>query len=159
MKFENLTNEILNNNRVIKVFLSGGRLRVARVDDLDTTRIYGEGPYFTTALTHADENCVDKLDYQGQYGVNGKHEHYLTGGPMITSDVLDYSLFFGKILIYKRKDINYEDEFDVGLIEASFVTKVRFIKLSANGMDVEEALSSLEEVLRIIGVETLGELV
>lgn len=35
MKFENLTNEILNNNRVIKVFLSGGRLRVARVDDLD----------------------------------------------------------------------------------------------------------------------------
>ena len=66
MKIENLTNEILNNNRVIKVFLSGGRLRVARVDDLDTTRIYGEGPYFMTALPHADENCVDKLDYQGQ---------------------------------------------------------------------------------------------
>lgn len=149
MKFENLTNEILNNNRVIKVFLSGGRLRVARVDDLDTTRIYGEGPYFTTALTHADENCVDKLDYQGQYGVNGKHEHYLTGGPMITSDVLDYSLFFGKL--YLRKGWGSE------LIRASFVTDK--VEVSTNGKTVEEALWNLENAIKVIGVEALGELV
>ena len=149
MKFENLTNEILNNNRVIKVFLSGGRLRVARVDDLDTTRIYGEGPYFMTALTHADENCVDKLDYQGQYGVNGKHEHYLTGGPMIASDVLDYSLFFGKL--YLRKGWGSE------LIRASFVTDK--VEVSTNGKTVEEALWNLENAIKVIGVETLGELV
>ena len=64
MKFENLTNEILNNNRIIKIFLSGSRLRVARVDDLDTKRIYGEGVHIMTALSHADENCIDNLDFK-----------------------------------------------------------------------------------------------
>lgn len=149
MKFENLTSEILNNNRVIKLFLSGSGLRIARDNDIDTTRIYGEGPYLMTALTHADENCVDKLDYQGQYGVNGKHEHYLTGGSMTMSDVLDYSLLFGKL--YLRKG------WGSGLIRASFVTDK--VEVSTNGKTVEEALWNLENAIKVIGVETLGELV
>lgn len=136
---------------MIKVFLSGGRLRVARVDDLDTKRIYGEGINIVTALTHADENCIDNLDYLGQYGVNGKHEHYLTGGPVDESDVLDYCLAFGKL--YLRKGWGSE------LIRASFVTDK--VEVSTKGMTVtvEDALLNLESAIKVIGVETLGELV
>lgn len=148
MKFENLTNEILNNNRVIKVFLSGSGLRIARVDDLGTKRIYGEGINIMTALTHADENCIDNLDYQGQYVVNGKHDHYLTGSPIDESDILDYCLFFGKL--YLRKCYIGKH------IKAAFVTTDDKVELSTKGKTVEDALLNLEEAIKVIGVETLG---
>lgn len=104
-----------------------------------------------TALTHADENCIDKLDYQGQYGVNGKHEHYLTVGPADKSDVLDYCLAFGKL--YLRGG-------DMGrYIKASFVTNTDKVELVTKGRTVEDALLNLESAIKVIGVETLGELV
>lgn len=148
MKFENLTNEILNNNRIIKIFLSGSRLRVARVDDLDTKRIYGEGVHIMTALSHADENCIDNLDYQGQYGLNGKHDQFLTGGPIDEFDVLDHCLVFGRLFLHRSEDKRS--------VKISFVAGS--IEISIKGINVDDALDRFRWMISTISIDILSEL-
>lgn len=76
-------------------FLSGGSLRVIRIENSDELISYGEYPYFPGALVHAESDFG--LTYEEQYGgKNAKHEHYLTGAYPLPHDYFDTYLKMGK---------------------------------------------------------------
>ena len=85
-------------------FLSGGSLRVVFVkDDNEKNLTYGEHPYFSGALAHAESDFG--LTYDEQYGgENAKHNHYLSGHYPLNHDALDIFVKSGKAL-----DIFYSD--------------------------------------------------
>lgn len=65
-------------------FLSGGGLRVVRIELDGVLKGYGEHPSVDHALRHADEDFLaGGRDYNAVYG--GKHLHYLTGSTGVTS--------------------------------------------------------------------------
>ncbi len=68
----------------IHSFLSGGGLRVVRIEQDGVLKGYGEHPSVDHALRHADEDFLaGGRDYNAVYG--GKHLHYLTGSTDATS--------------------------------------------------------------------------
>jgi hypothetical protein len=62
----------------VRTFLSGGGLRVTRVEKRGVLRGYGEAPYANESLAHADEDyAAGGRPYAEVYG--GAKPHYLTG--------------------------------------------------------------------------------
>lgn len=81
----------------IHVFRSGGGLRVVRVEKYEELISYGEHPYFSGALSHAESDFG--LTYKQQYsGENAKHTNYLTGAYPVSYDVFDAYIFGGRTL-------------------------------------------------------------
>ena len=103
--YDNLNLEILS-GRKLHIFLSGGRLRVCRIEaENDKLLAYGEAPNLETSLLHCNDNIVDKLDYHGQYiGSDAKYPHYLTGESPSDTDYLDRCLWSGNLDFYKEGD-------------------------------------------------------
>jgi hypothetical protein len=80
----------LRKGHVIHAFLSGGGLRVIRVEKErhGTLLGYGEHPSVSEALKHAAEDFVaGGRPYADVYGDNGKYPHYLTGSPTPDSEL------------------------------------------------------------------------
>jgi hypothetical protein len=78
----------LRNGGKMKVFRSGGGLRVVRVDDGPIIG-YGEAPQFEEALEHC-EWCLSKggRTYEQMYrGKDAKYPHYLTGTTEASSEL------------------------------------------------------------------------
>ena len=76
-------------------FLSGGGLRVVRISKDDKLLSYGEHPYFSGALSHAEQDFG--LSYEQQYnGIGAKHAHYYTGAYPFPYDAYDIYLKQGK---------------------------------------------------------------
>jgi hypothetical protein len=93
--------EALKNGAKLHAFLSGGSLRVVRIEKMNKETgknellSYGEHPYFSGALAHADEDFG--LSYDQQYTAKGaKHLHYLTGAYSLPYDVLDAHIKDGR---------------------------------------------------------------
>lgn len=75
---------ILRNGHRLHAFLSGGGLRVVRIERVKSRQRrgdlagYGEHPYLEQALNHAaEDHAAGGRPYLDVYG--GKHPHYLTG--------------------------------------------------------------------------------
>jgi hypothetical protein len=67
-------------------FLSGGGLRVVRIDKDKTEMGYGESPNIEEALAYLEEDCLaGGRDYHKVYGKI--HPHYLTGSCSTTSNL------------------------------------------------------------------------
>ena len=76
----------------IRVFCSGGRLRVVWLEKEGKLISYGEHPYFSGALAHAESDFG--LSYEEQYsGGNAKHKHYLTGAYPLPHDIQDLYVY------------------------------------------------------------------
>lgn len=89
--YPNLENA-LKEGANIHVFRSGGGLRVVRLEKKGKLISYGEHPYFSTALSHAESDFG--LSYEEQYNPeNGKHIHYLTGAYPLPYDILDLYVY------------------------------------------------------------------
>jgi hypothetical protein len=74
--------------------LSGSGLRVVIVMNGEKEITYGEYPYFSGALAHAEEDFG--LTYDQQYGgENAKRTHYLTGSYPLPYDAFDVYLKSG----------------------------------------------------------------
>jgi len=100
--------EILKEGAKLHAFLSGGGLRVVRIekkkkkteekkDEEDEFELisYGEYPYFPGALAHAEQDFG--LTYEQQYtSVNARHKHFLTGAYPLPYDAFDVYLKAGK---------------------------------------------------------------
>ena len=78
-------------------FLSGGGLRVVIVKNNEQEITYGEYPYFSGALAHAEEDFG--LSYEQQYsGENAKRIHYLSGAYPLPYDAFDVYIKGGNTL-------------------------------------------------------------
>ncbi len=102
--------EALKNGANLHAFLSGGSLRVVRIEKMNKETgkkellSYGEHPYFSGALVHADEDFG--LTYEQQYTAkDAKHDHYLTGAYSLPYDALDAHIKDGRSIdvIYCRR--------------------------------------------------------
>lgn len=94
LKLENLEKMLVSNSdEYLKIFFSGARLRVCRLetkfkfkqeDEQDTElHAYGEGPSISTALSICNDNVMDGLSYEEQFtNKNAKYPHYYSGGPV-----------------------------------------------------------------------------
>jgi hypothetical protein len=83
-------------------FLSGGGLRVIRIEKDGKLRGYGEHPNVEGALQHADEDYLaGGRPYNQVYG--GLKLHYLTGTSMASS-VLDQWFLAGRTIDALKKD-------------------------------------------------------
>lgn len=82
---------VSNSDEYLKIFFSGARLRVCRLetkfkfkqeDGQDTElHAYGEGPDLATALTICNDNVEDGLSYEEQFtNKDAKYPHYYYGG-------------------------------------------------------------------------------
>ena len=104
--------EALKDGAKMHVFLSGGGLRVVGLEkkkdskedighEEDEHLSYGEFPYFSGALSHAEEDFG--LSYSEQYGK--KHVHYLTGAYPMPFDVIDVYLKAGGsfVVVYSKR--------------------------------------------------------
>lgn len=70
----------------LRAFLSGGGLRVIRLERKDTLKGYGEHPDVSEALVHAsDDYLAGGRPYDEVYGK--EHPHYLTGSSSSASNV------------------------------------------------------------------------
>lgn len=136
-------NQVITQGRNLHIFLSGGRLRVCRIEATESENlIYGEAPDLATALHHANENVIDKLDYEGQYrGDNAKYPHYLTGSSSREGDYLDACLFKGNLDFYK------DGVLIVGHFSGSD-NKMNPIILSFGGLNLNECIKGLSEILK-----------
>lgn len=78
MKLTNIE-KALREGCKVRAFLSGGGLRVIRIEDADEElRGYGEHPHAELALQHADDDyAAGGREYSSVYG--GTKPHYLTG--------------------------------------------------------------------------------
>lgn len=102
--YPNLQEALLDGAK-IHIFRSAGGLRVVRVNGKDGKLIsYGERPYLSVALSHAENDFG--LSYDEQYS-NGqaKHEHYLTGSYPMPLDPIDIYFHGGNTLdiFYSKK--------------------------------------------------------
>ena len=92
MKLAGINKAIKKGCRV-HAFLSGGGLRVVRIEKLGKLKGYGEHPQIEDALTHANEDFLaGGRPYKKVYG--GKKPHYLTGSST-SSGPLDQWLLQG----------------------------------------------------------------
>jgi len=72
--------EALKNGCKLHAFLSGGGLRVVRIEKNGILKGYGEHPHINEALAHTDEDyATGGRKYKDVYGENGIYPHYLTG--------------------------------------------------------------------------------
>ena len=72
----------------LHAFMSGGGLRVIRLEKRKQLKAYGEFPHVEEALQHADEDYLaGGLPYDQKYGSKGKYVHYLTGSTLPTSNL------------------------------------------------------------------------
>lgn len=91
-----MTDYVLSTGNRIRIFLSGGRLRIARsVNEIEgSSKVYGEGPDLNVALSIANDNVTDHLTYTDQFTcINAKYPHFLTGGYSAPNDYLDRSVW------------------------------------------------------------------
>lgn len=89
--YPNLENA-LKEGANIHVFRSGGGLRVVRLEKMGKLISYGEHPYFSTALSHAESDFG--LSYEEQYdGENSKHKWFITGTHPLPHDAIDVYVF------------------------------------------------------------------
>lgn len=80
--------QALKEGAKIHVSRSGGGLRVVRVEKEKKLVSYGEHPYFSGALAHAESDFG--LSYEELYcNDDAKHVHYLTGAYALPHDILD----------------------------------------------------------------------
>ncbi len=78
----------LKDGAKIHIFQSGGGLRVVRVEKDGKLISYGEYPYLSGALSHAETDFG--LSYEEQYsGKKAKYRHYLTGARAKSFDLMD----------------------------------------------------------------------
>lgn len=92
----------------IHAFLSGGGLRVVRIEQYGVLKGYGEHPSIDHAIYHADDDFLaGGRDYKTVYG--GEHLHYLTGS-LSTTSPLDAWVRQGRTFdAYKRDgDVVFE---------------------------------------------------
>jgi len=89
----------------IHVFKSGGGLRVVRLEKDEELISYGEHPYFSTALSHAESDF--ELSYEEQYeGENAKHQFYAFGVHPLPNDAIDMYVYHHGIafdIFYSKK--------------------------------------------------------
>jgi hypothetical protein len=79
--FSGLVKALKSGNK-IHCFLSGGGLRVVRIEKVGGGALkgYGEHPHFMEAIRHADEDFLaGGRPYNKVYGENGLYDCYLTG--------------------------------------------------------------------------------
>lgn len=71
----------------VRAFLSGGGLRVIRIEDAKhQLKGYGEYPHVEEALRHADDDyAAGGREYSAVYG--GSEPHYLTGSTTTTGEL------------------------------------------------------------------------
>ena len=94
----------LKEGAIMHCFLSGGGLRVVIVKNGEQEITYGEYPYFSGALAHAEEDFG--LTYEQLYsGENSKHIHYLSGAYPLPYDAFDVYLKSGNSfdVFYSKK--------------------------------------------------------
>jgi hypothetical protein len=88
MKLEHIHKAFVSGCK-LHAFLSGGGLRVVRIEKNGTLKGYGEHPHIEEALAHADEDyAAGGRKYKDVYGEDKIHTHYLTGSST-TSSTLD----------------------------------------------------------------------
>lgn len=94
--------QALNDGESIRVFLSGGGLRVAYTEGKKTG--YGEHPFLSGALEHLSESYLaGGFTYEEMYyGENARHPHYLTGSPRPEND-LDAHVRRGAKIFFSKK--------------------------------------------------------
>jgi hypothetical protein len=103
----------------LHAFLSGGGLRVVRLEKEGKLIGYGEHPYIEEALRHADEDtAAGQRDYKKVYGKI--YDHYYTGSSSPSSD-LDAWVRQGRTF-----DVTYEDgqfQATMGSLEDTHIPK------------------------------------
>jgi hypothetical protein len=81
-------NEALASSCVVRGFLSGGGLRVVRIEKDGKLKGYGEHPEVDEALKHADEDYLaGGRKYEEVYGDDKIYPHYLTGSLSASSEL------------------------------------------------------------------------
>ncbi|HPC34592.1 MAG TPA: hypothetical protein PLP73_02930, partial [Candidatus Absconditabacterales bacterium] len=82
---------------VMKIFLSGGGLRVVRIENEKEDKLlgYGEYPTLSGALFHCEIDIKEgHISYEEQYsGQNSKYDHYITGAFPNFDDKLDSHIY------------------------------------------------------------------
>jgi hypothetical protein len=79
-------NRALSEGCTIHAFLSGGGLRVVRIEKDGDLKGYGEHPNVETAMAHANKDFLaGGRPYHKVYG--GEELHYLTGSPVEVSEL------------------------------------------------------------------------
>lgn len=102
-KYPNLE-AALKDNAVLHASRSGGGLRIVRLEKDGKLLTYGEFPWFSGALSHAENDFG--LSYNEQYlGKDAKHLHYLTGASPDVQDIIDRFILCGDSV-----DIRYSNE-------------------------------------------------
>jgi len=101
MEYTNLDKLILKEDRELRIFLSGGRVRVMRDRDDHGDNFYGEGATLDECLEQTEKNCELMLTYnQGYQDKNHPFTGYMTGA--FPDTVIDNGLFnFGTLHIRK----------------------------------------------------------
>lgn len=96
--------QALKDGARLHAFRSGGGLRVISVEKNEQLLSYGEYPWISGALAHAESDFG--LSYIEQYsGKNARHIHYLTGASSpVLQDVIDCFILCGESI-----DIYYKD--------------------------------------------------
>ena len=89
--YPNLENA-LREGAKIHIFRSGGGLRVVNVEKEKNPVSYGEYPYLSGALAHAESDFG--LSYEEQYlSENAKHTHHKTGAYPLPHDIPDLYVY------------------------------------------------------------------
>jgi hypothetical protein len=90
MELQGITSALQQGCR-LHAFLSGGGLRVVRLEKEGKLKGYGEHPLANDALVHADEDFLaGGRSYQEVYGK--KHPHYLTGAAKASNQLDQWML-------------------------------------------------------------------
>jgi hypothetical protein len=102
----------------LHAFLSGGGLRIVRLEKDGKLLGYGEHPNIEEALRHADEDAAaGGREYSKVYGKGG-YTHYLTGSSISSSD-LDRWVLRGRIF-----DVVYKSDQFVAIMKSIEETEV-----------------------------------
>lgn len=111
-------NEAIRTGCVARAFLSGGGLRVIRIEDANQElKGYGEHPHIDEALRHADEDyAAGGRPYDEVYG--GSKTHYLTGSTTPNSELDAWIRQGSKFRATSKDDVvtfellGYDDDFN-----------------------------------------------
>lgn len=137
-----LTDYVLSTGNRIRIFLSGGRLRIARsVNEIEgSNKVYGEGPNLNVALNIANDNVIDHLTYAEKFlNFNAKYPHFLTGDYSSPNDYLDRSVWDStKFEIFKTSSNT------IGVIWVGYSGQ----EIEVSGKNIPEALSNLSPLLK-----------
>ena len=80
--------------------------------------------------------------------MNGKHDQFLTGGPIDEFDVLDHCLVFGRLFLHRSEDKRS--------VKISFVAGS--IEISIKVINVDDALDRFRWMISTISIDILSEL-